>query len=103
MLETKQGPKIIHSDRVGESPGTREAVARVFDALRTETLRTAFVKGNAIFEIGSVPSGNTALFGASLNKAKGAAHEFAFADGMLRDEPGGFGRVGAGGVFGGPC
>jgi hypothetical protein len=101
-VKANGGAKVIHAVRIGDGPGTRESVARIIDALGAETLRTTFVESNAIFEIGGVPGGNTALFRADLNKAESGAHEFGFADGMLGNEPGGFGAVRAGEVFGRP-
>jgi hypothetical protein len=101
-LQANGGAKVIHAVRIGDGPGTRESVARIIDALGAETLRTTFVESNAIFEISGVPGGNAALFRADLNKAESGAHEFGFADGMLGNEPSGFGAVRTGEVFGRP-
>ena len=68
-----------------------------------EALRAAFEESDAVFEISGMPGGDAALADAGSNEAQGRAHEFRFADGMLRDEPGGFGAVGSGEVFGGPA
>ena len=102
-LQANGSAKPVHAIRIGDGPGTREAVAWIVDGLRAEALRAAFIKRDAIFEIGGMPGRDAALFDAVFHEAQGGAHEFGFADGVLHDEPGSFGAVGSGKVGAGPA
>ena len=102
-LEANGSPKPVHAIRIGDGPGTREAFAWIVDGLRAEALRAGFIKRDAIFEIGGMPGRDAALFDAVFHEAQGGAHEFGFADGVLRDEPGSFGAVGSSKVVAGPA
>ena len=70
--------------------------------MRAIALRAAFEQRDAVFEIGGVPGGNTFVCDGNAYKLQDPAAETGFSDGMLRDEPGGFGAVRTGKVLRGP-
>jgi len=102
-VKSDAGAEFIDVGGVGKSPGTNAAVAVVIKPLCTETLRPVLVKSDAVFEVGGVPLRN-AIFGSTrLQKPQDVTLELRFTDGMLRNEPGGFGSVFADEVFGRPA
>src|SRR5437899_5856694 len=102
-VKSDAGAEVIDVGGVGKSPGTNAAVAVVIKPLCTETLRPVLVKSDAVFEVGVVPLRN-AIFGSTrLQKPQDVTLELRFTDGMLRNEPGGFGSVFADEVFGRPA
>jgi hypothetical protein len=92
-------------DLIGRFDGPRagEAVARVVKGLGAVALRAAFEEGDAIGEIGGLPTRDVVIGGFFCEEVQGAALEGRIADGVLDDEPGGVGAVGADFVLVGPA
>src|SRR5579863_3571198 len=88
---------------IGERPRADATVPRVIQPLRAVTLRTAFLHGDAIFEIRGVPAGDATLGGAGVEQLKDAPLEGRLADRVLSDQPGRLGAVLSRDVLGGPA
>ena len=89
--------------RIGKPRWAGASVSRVVDPLRAETLRTAFVESDAVFQIGSMPGRAVAGGSAIPQKTQHFTLKVWFADGVLRDQPGRFGAIFTRNVFSGPA
>jgi hypothetical protein len=67
-LEADRHAQFVDMFGIGQSPGARDAVPRIVNSLRAETLGPPLMQGDAIFEIGGMPSGKAALRGACTNQ-----------------------------------
>ena len=97
--EPDRRAQVIYVFRIGQTPGAGAPVIGIVFPLGSESLRTALVHGDAVFEIGGVPCGNAALGGADLKQDQRLALKLRLPDGMLHDEPRGFRAILPGDVF----
>src|SRR5580658_10816729 len=86
--EADRCAEFVDSIRFGQPPGSRSSVGWVVHPLRSESLRAAFVHGDAVFKVGGMPRRCAAFRGADLKQVQHGALKLWLADGVLGDKPG---------------